>query len=82
MKEFGQERSTQAAMAPVPSPSAGPSRNPLPAWDRRTWLVTIPLALIVIYAFIPILDNGFVARGTTMRTSSTTPISVVWAQPR
>ena len=61
MEEFGQERSTQAAVAPVPSPSAGPSREPLPAWDRRTWLVAIPLALIVIYAFIPALDNGFVA---------------------
>ena len=33
---------------------------PLPVWDRRTWLVAIPLALIVIYAFIPALDNGFV----------------------
>ena len=61
MKEFGQESSTQAAVAPVPSPSAGPSQEPLPAWDRRTWLVAIPLALIVIYAFIPALDNGFVA---------------------
>ncbi len=60
MKEFGQERSMQAAVAPVPTPSAGPSREPLPAWDRRTWLVAIPLALIVIYAFIPTLDNGFV----------------------
>ena len=32
----------------------------MPGWDRRTWLVAIPLALIVIYAFIPVLDNGFV----------------------
>ena len=60
MEQFGQDRSMQAAVAPVPSWSAGPSREPLPAWDRRTWLVSIPLALIVIYAFIPILDNGFV----------------------
>ena len=41
----------------------GRVRNPLPAWDRRTWLVAIPLALIVIYAFIPVLDNGFVDVG-------------------
>ena len=36
------------------------SREPVPGWDRRTWLVAIPLALIVIAAFIPALDNGFV----------------------
>ena len=60
MNEFGQESSIQAAMAHVPSLSAGPNRHPLPGLDRQTWLVTIPLALIVIYAFMPILDNGFV----------------------
>ncbi len=62
MKEVGQERSMQAAVQPVPSSSAMPSRAPSPAWawGRRTWLVAIPLGLIVIYAFIPILNNGFV----------------------
>ena len=35
-------------------------QEPLPGWDRRAWLVAIPLALLVIYAFIPALDNGFV----------------------
>ena len=44
----------QAVATPVPI------RYPLPARDWRTWLLTIPLALIVIYAFIPTLDNGFV----------------------
>jgi protein O-mannosyl-transferase len=33
----------------------------LQAWDRRTWLVAIPLVLIVIAAFIPAVDNGFVS---------------------
>ena len=28
--------------------------------DRRTWLVAVPLAVLVIAAFIPVLDNGFV----------------------
>ncbi len=60
MEKVGQERSMQAAVPPVPSPSDGLSRKPLPAWGRPTWLVAIPLALIVIYAFIPTLDNGFV----------------------
>ncbi len=60
MEQLWQERSTQAAVAPVPSSSGGPARHPLPAWDRRTWLVAIPLTLIVIYSFIPILNNGFV----------------------
>ncbi len=60
MDEFGQERSMLAAVAPVPNPSAGPSRRALPLWDQRTWLVATPLALTVIYAFIPALDNGFV----------------------
>ncbi len=35
-------------------------QQPLPGWDRRIWLVAIPLALIVIAAFIPALDNSFV----------------------
>ncbi len=60
MEELWQERSPQAAVAVVPSPSAGPSAHSLPACDRRAWLVTIPLALIVIYAFIPTLSNDFV----------------------
>ncbi len=61
MKGFGQERSMQAVVEPVPSSSAVPTRDPLPAWDRRAWLVAIPLALIVIYAFLPCLANGFVS---------------------
>ncbi len=60
MGEFGQERSIEAAVAPTPYLSAGPNRDPLQAWDRRSWLVMIPLALIVIYAFSPSLDNSFV----------------------
>ncbi len=60
MDEVGQERATQAGVAPVWSPSAGPSQGPLPERDRRAWLVAIPLALIVVYAFIPILANDFV----------------------
>ena len=60
MNEFGQENPTQTAVALVPSPSTEPSRRPPPAWDRRTWLVAIPLAFFVIYAFIPALSNGFV----------------------
>ncbi len=54
MEEFGQDRSIHAAAAPVPS------QGPLPAWNWRVWLVAIPLALIVSYAFIPCLNNGFV----------------------
>ncbi len=36
------------------SPSAAPAR------DRRTWLVAVPLILLVVAAFFPALDNGFV----------------------
>jgi protein O-mannosyl-transferase len=36
------------------------SRDVLPGWDPRTWLVAVPLVLIVIAAFVPALDNGFV----------------------
>ncbi len=61
MEKVGQERSMQAAVAPVPSPSAGLSRKPLPALGWRTWLIAISLALIVMYAFLPTLDNGFQA---------------------
>ncbi len=55
MDGFDEEGSMQAAVAPVPS------QQSLPGRDRRAWLVTIPLALIVSYAFIPVLANGFMA---------------------
>jgi len=32
----------------------------LPTWEQRTWLVAIPLAVIVVAAFNPALHNGFV----------------------
>ncbi len=60
MTDFGQESRAPATMALVPSPAARPRPEPSRDWDRRTWLVTIPVALIVIYAFIPTLDAGFV----------------------
>ena len=44
----GVQNSTRSSAA-----TAGP-------WDPRTRLVAVPLALIVIAAFIPALDNGFV----------------------
>ena len=34
--------------------------EPVPAWDRRIWLVAIPLVLVVVAAFLPVLENGFV----------------------
>ncbi len=55
-----QKRARCAASSTVASRSAARSREPLPEWDRRTWLVAIPLAVIVVVAFIPALDNGFV----------------------
>ncbi len=60
MHEIGQESSMRAAVAAVSGPSAGPSEEPLPAWDRRTWLVVIPLVFFIMYAFIPSLGNEFV----------------------
>jgi Tfp pilus assembly protein PilF len=30
------------------------------AWDRRTWWVGLLLAVLVLVAFFPVLDNGFV----------------------
>jgi tetratricopeptide (TPR) repeat protein len=32
----------------------------VPGREGRTWLVAVPLALLVIAAFLPVLDNGFV----------------------
>ena len=34
--------------------------EPVPAWDRRIWLVAVPLVLVVVAAFLPVLENGFV----------------------
>ncbi len=44
MKMVRRERSMRAALASVPS------SEPPRGWHRRTWLVPIPVALIVIYA--------------------------------
>jgi tetratricopeptide (TPR) repeat protein len=55
------EQSTQrGSRRAVARRDVGRSRDPRSAWDRRTGLVAIPLALIVIAAFFPALDNGFV----------------------
>ena len=61
MKIVGAKRSSRSAIAPVPSPDSRPIRQPRPAWDRHAWLVVIPLALVVLYAFFPAYNNGFVA---------------------
>ena len=55
------ENVAHTTIPPTPPSTAGLTREPLSGWDRRTWLVVIPLALIVLYAFLPSLDNGFVA---------------------
>ena len=50
--------------APRPAPVAGRKsrrvRQRLPVWDVRAWLVGAALIPLVIVAFIPALDNGFV----------------------
>ena len=54
-------RSRHPVSAPVKaSLDAGECLEPVPAWDERTWLVAVPLALISIAAFLPVLNNGFV----------------------
>ena len=42
------------------SPDAGRNPKTEPAWDRRAWLVAVPLAILTAAAFLPVLDNGFV----------------------
>jgi hypothetical protein len=56
MRKRSQKTSEHVILAPVASRKPERSREPLPAWDRRTWLVAIPVAIV---AFIPALDNGF-----------------------
>jgi protein O-mannosyl-transferase len=46
-----------AAVEPGREPSRARSA---PGRDRRTWLVAVPLVLLVIVAFLPALRNGFV----------------------
>ena len=60
MGQFGTERSRRAVPAPVEGRVSGRSRQLLPGWNPRTWLVALPLVLVVIAAFLPALDNGFV----------------------
>ncbi len=50
-----------SAAAPVTvSQDVDGSWGPAPARDWRAWLVAVPLAIVVVVAFIPILNNGFV----------------------
>src|ERR1700720_2660100 len=60
MRNDKQRRSRRAVSGRVASRSAVRSRESVPAWGRPTCLVAIPLALLVVAAFIPALDNGFV----------------------
>jgi tetratricopeptide (TPR) repeat protein len=52
--------STQAVPAPVGRQNSRRSRQAPPGWGACIWLVPIPLALIVLAAFFPALNNGFV----------------------
>ncbi len=57
------QRGPARAMAAVEGeqePRARQGPAPAPARDRRTWLVAIPLVLLVLAAFLPALGNGFV----------------------
>ena len=60
MRKTRRRRSGPAASARVAGRDAGRKGPPVRGWDGRTWLVAIPLALLVIAAFCPALDNGFV----------------------
>jgi protein O-mannosyl-transferase len=52
--------STRDGLSLVGAQNSRQSRQPLPGLGWRAGLVAIPLALIVIVAFTPTLDNGFV----------------------
>ena len=60
VKRYVNERSTRVVPAPVTGQDSGRSTPPLPGWNPRTWLVALPLFFVVIAAFIPSVDNGFV----------------------
>jgi protein O-mannosyl-transferase len=60
MSKRSQKRAKHAMPAPAGKGDLGQDRQRLPRWDRRTWLVAIPLVLLAFAAFLPALDNGFV----------------------
>jgi tetratricopeptide (TPR) repeat protein len=55
-----QEGSSPARPAAVVGQNSRRNRQRRPGPNLRTWLVAVPLFLLVIVAFIPVLDNGFV----------------------
>ena len=61
MKRTKPRRHRGPVAARVAEPGPAASREPVPARDRRTWLVAIPLVLLVATAFFPAVDNPFVA---------------------
>jgi Flp pilus assembly protein TadD len=60
MKRHERTRARRAPAAAAARQDAVPSAEPTPAGRAFIWLVAIPLALVVIAAFVPALDNGFV----------------------
>ena len=60
MNKYMLEMSRCAVPAPVGGQNSRRGPKLPPGRDLRTWLVAVPLVLIVIAAFIPALDNGFV----------------------
>ena len=61
MKRTKPRRHRGPVAARVAEPGPAASREPVPARDRRTWLIAIPLVLLVATAFFPAVDNPFVA---------------------
>ncbi|HEX3446819.1 MAG TPA: hypothetical protein VHS97_01120, partial [Isosphaeraceae bacterium] len=55
-----QEWSTCAVSAPVGRQNSRRSRQAPAGWGACIWLVPIPLVLVVMTAFFPALNNGFV----------------------
>jgi len=60
METSGREESMPAAADAVKNHDMRPRPRPIRGWNWHTGLVAIPLALVVAYAFAPILDNDFV----------------------
>jgi protein O-mannosyl-transferase len=60
VKRTESDSAARAVSVHVPGQNSVRIRQTPPRWNPRAWLVAVPLVFVVIAAFLPALDNGFV----------------------
>ena len=82
MRNTRRRRQRGPGAAPIDRPEPADRSGPVPARDRRTWLVVIPLRPARGRRVLPRAWTTTSSTGTTTPISSRIPITAAWAGPR